>query len=265
MIVLEHIDPVAFSVGPLAVRWYGLAYVAGFLAAWGLGRLRARRPRSPLDGRGLDDLITWLILGLVAGGRLGYVLFYNLPHYLESPLDALQVWQGGMSFHGGLLGVLAAAWLFARSRSIPFLAVGDFLAPLVPPGLFLGRLANFVNGELWGRATDAPWGVVFPSPQAGGVPRHPTQLYEAGLEGLILFAVLWFYSRTPRPQGRVGGLFLAGYGAARFLVEFVRLPDAQLGYLAWGWLTMGQVLCVPMLAAGLWLLLRPVGERAGHG
>ncbi|MGE4504454.1 MAG: prolipoprotein diacylglyceryl transferase [Desulfovibrionaceae bacterium] len=256
MIVLPEIDPVAVHLGPLAVRWYGLAYAVGFLAAWLLGRARAARPWSRLSPTDMDDLLTWLVIGLVLGGRLGYALFYNLPHYLEEPADVLRIWHGGMSFHGGLLGVLAASWLFARRRGLPFLAVGDFLAPLTPPGLFFGRLGNFVNAELWGRPTDQPWGMVFPTPSAGPLPRHPSQLYEAGLEGLLLFAVLWWYSRKPRPTGAVGGLFLAGYGLCRFAVEFAREPDPQLGYLAWGWLTMGMVLCLPMVLAGAALLLR---------
>lgn len=256
MIVLPEFDPVAITLGPLSVRWYGLAYAVGFLVAWWLGRVQARRPWSRLEERDVDDLITWLVFGLVLGGRLGYVLFYNLPYYIHHPEAALHIWEGGMSFHGGLLGVLAACWIFGKRRGIPFLAVGDFLAPLTPPGLFFGRLGNFVNGELWGRVTDGPWGMVFPSPSAGPLPRHPSQLYEAGLEGLLLFIVLWLYGRKERPTGAVGGLFLLGYGACRFIVEFARQPDAQLGYLAFGWLTMGQVLCVPMILVGVWLMLR---------
>ena len=257
MIVLPQFDPIALEIGPLAVRWYGLAYAAGFIIAWLWGRSRTADAWRGITSRQLDDLLTWLILGLVLGGRLGFVLFYNLPWYLEHPLDVFKVWQGGMAFHGGALGVILVLALFARVHRIPFLTLGDFLVPLVPPGLLLGRLANFINGELWGRTTDLPWGMVFPLPGAGDLPRHPSQLYEAGLEGLALLLLLWWYSRRPRPRGAVAGLFLFGYGAFRFLVEFARQPDAQLGYLAFDWLTMGQVLSAPMMLLGLWLLLRP--------
>lgn len=215
--------------------------------------------------RGLDDLLTWLIFGLVLGGRLGYVLFYNLPYYLEYPQDVFKVWQGGMAFHGGAIGVTLVIVLFARKNRLPILTVGDFLVPLVPVGLFLGRLANFVNGELWGRVTDLPIGMVFPAPSAGGLPRHPSQLYEAGLEGVGLFLLLWLYSRVPRRVGSTTGLFLLGYGFFRFLVEFARQPDAQVGYLAFDWLTMGQVLSVPMMLLGLWFFLRPAPIQGSDG
>ncbi|MGE4293857.1 MAG: prolipoprotein diacylglyceryl transferase [Desulfovibrio sp.] len=256
MIILPEFDPVALRIGPLALRWYGMAYAVGFLTAWFWGNRRAREPWRGMQPRPFDDLITWLILGLVLGGRLGYVLFYNLSYFVEHPVDILKVWQGGMSFHGGALGVILVLFFFARRHGIPFLTVGDFLVPLVPAGLFFGRLANFVNGELWGRPTDLPFGMVFPDPLAGGVPRHPSQLYEAGLEGACLFVLLWLYSRKPRRIGSTSGLFLMGYGCFRFLVEFARQPDSQLGYLALGWLTMGQLLSVPMLLVGLWLFLR---------
>ncbi|MBU1248479.1 MAG: prolipoprotein diacylglyceryl transferase [Proteobacteria bacterium] len=268
MIILPEIDPVAIalgpfslgslSLGPLEVRWYGLAYAVGFILAWWLGRVIARREHSPLTPEDMDDLITWLILGLILGGRLGYALFYNAEHYLAHPFDIIKTWQGGMSFHGGLLGVLGAGWLYGRKKGIAFLDIGDILAPLASPGLFFGRLGNFVNGELWGRPTDGPYGVLFPQAAAGGVPRHASQLYEATLEGLVLFVLVWMYARTPRATGRVGGLFLTGYGAFRFLVEFARQPDTQLGFIALDWMTMGQLLCVPMVIFGLWLLLRPV-------
>ncbi len=258
MIVLPEIDPVALSLGPLDLRWYGLAYAAGFMVAWWLGRVQARRPWCPFEPEDVDDLITWLIVGLILGGRLGYALFYNFDHYLDNPIDIIKVWQGGMSFHGGFLGVLGAGWIFARRKGMKFLDLGDFLAPLAPPGLFFGRLGNFANGELWGRVTDGPFGVLFPHAAAGGVPRHASQLYEAVLEGLLLFIILQLYTRKHRATGRVSGVFLVGYGSFRFLVEFARQPDVQLGYLAFGWLTMGQLLCVPMLIIGLWLLLRPM-------
>lgn len=251
-----RIDPVAFSLGPVQVHWYGLMYLIGFGIAWGLARLRAGRPDSGWTAGQTDDLLTWGMIGVVAGARIGYVLFYDLPSFLADPLMLVQLWNGGMSFHGGLLGVATAVWLWARRHKKPFLAVLDFVAPLTPPGLFFGRLGNFINGELWGAVTDRPWGVVFPS--GGPLPRHPSQLYEAGLEGLLLFALLWIWSSRPRPVGRVSGLFAVLYSVVRFSIEFVRQPDVQLGYLAFGWLTMGQVLCLPLAVAGLWLLLRPV-------
>lgn len=257
MIVLPDIDPVALRIGPLALRWYGLAYAAGFVAAWFWGNRRTRQSWRRMSAQGFDDLVTWLILGLVLGGRIGYVLFYNLPYFAAHPLDAFKVWEGGMSFHGGALGVILVIILFARRERLPILTVGDFLVPLVPPGLFFGRLANFVNGELWGRPSDAPWAMVFRSPLAGGVARHPSQLYEAGLEGLTLGLLLWWYSRTPRRRGSTSGLFLLGYGLVRFFVEFTREPDAQLGFVAFGWMSMGQALSIPMVLVGLWLFLRP--------
>jgi phosphatidylglycerol:prolipoprotein diacylglycerol transferase len=260
MIVLPGFDPVAVRIGPLAVRWYGLMYAAGFAAALGLGRLRIRRGRAPLDATGFDALLSACLLGLLLGARLGYVLFYNPAHYLAHPLEAPAFWEGGMSFHGGLLGVVAAVLLFARRRHLAPLAVGDFLVPLAPPGLLAGRLGNFLNGELWGRPSAAPWAMVFPDPAAGGVPRHPSQLYEAGLEGALLFVALWTYSARPRPTGRVSGLFLLLYGCFRFGVEFTRQPDAQLGAVAFGWLTMGQLLSLPLILAGGLLLQRKEEE-----
>jgi len=254
MLSYPLIDPVAVRLGPVAIHWYGLMYLVGFAAAWGLGRWRARDPWRGWTPAMVDDLIFYGALGAVLGGRLGYVLFYGLPQYLAAPLDVLKVWQGGMSFHGGLLGALVASWLLGRRHQLGFFQVTDFLAPLVPSGLLAGRFGNFVNGELWGRPTDLPWGVVFPGEAAAGVPRHPTQLYEAALEGLVLFAVIWAFSRRPRPTMAVSGLFLTVYAALRGLVELLRVPDAHIGYLAFGWLTMGHVLSLPMLAAGLLLL-----------
>lgn len=266
------IDPVAFSIGQLQVRWYGLMYLAAFALGWFLGRRRAARPGSGWRPTDVDDLLTVVMLGIIIGGRLGYVLFYDLAAYIADPLEITRIWNGGMSFHGGLLGVLVAFCFFARSRQKTFLQVSDFVAPLIAPGLFFGRIGNFINGELWGKVSDAPWAVVFPS--AGPYPRHPSQLYEALLEGLVLFVLVWLYSARPRKTGAVSGLFAVGYGTFRFLVEFVRMPDVQLGYLAFGWLTMGQVLCLPLIGVGLWLLVRapkplkplnPVGlEQAGQ-
>jgi phosphatidylglycerol:prolipoprotein diacylglycerol transferase len=255
MLVFPAIDPVAFQLGPLAVRWYGLSYVAGIgLAWWLLQRRCGRGPGRDWTAEQVGDLVFYAALGAVLGGRLGYVLFYGFQDYLRDPLELFRVWRGGMSFHGGTLGVVIALALFARRIGRPFLAVTDFLLPAVPIGLFLGRIANFVNQELWGAPSDLPWAVLFSSPAAGGVARHPSQLYEALLEGALLFAVLNFlYAREPR-RGTLSGLFLLGYGACRFAVEFVREPDAHLGYL-WQGLTMGQLLSLPMIVAGLALLV----------
>ena len=248
MLTAPQIDPVAIQLGPLAIRWYGLMYLVGFLAAWWLGRRRARAAASGWRAEQVDDLIFYGALGVILGGRIGYTLFYGFEQLLQDPLFILRIWQGGMSFHGGLLGVLLAAWLFGRKHGFGFFGTTDFLAPLVPLGLLAGRVGNFVNGELWGRVSDVPWAMVFA--HAGPLPRHPSQLYEAFLEGLVLFLLLWFYSARPRPRMAVSGLFLAGYGAARTAVEFAREPDAHLGYLAGGWLTMGMLLSVPMVLAG---------------
>ncbi len=261
---LPHIDPVAFSIGNLQLRWYGLMYLAGFALGWVLGRRRAARPGSGWTPPDVDDLLTCVMIGIIIGGRLGYVLFYDLPVYIADPMEILRLWNGGMSFHGGLLGVLAAFWYFAHARGRSFLEVSDFIAPLIPQGLFFGRLGNFINGELWGKVSDLPWAVVFPG--GGPAPRHPSQLYEALLEGLALFMLVWIFSAKKRKVGAVSGLFAVGYAVFRFAVEFVRVPDAQLGYLAFGWLTMGQLLCVPLFLAGLWLLCRkapPTPVRQG--
>jgi phosphatidylglycerol---prolipoprotein diacylglyceryl transferase len=250
------IDPVAFELGPLVVRWYALSYIAGILLAYAyIGWLNRRVPFFTHAAR--EDLITYAVLGIILGGRLGYVLFYQFAYYSGQPLEALKIWHGGMSFHGGLLGVLAAFYLYARRHKLPYLRVLDYLAAATPIGLFLGRIANFINGELYGRQTDAPWGMVFP--HAGGMPRHPSQLYQAAAEGLLLFLVLFLLVRfTPllKREGAIGGAFLVGYGLARFGVEFFRQPDAQLGFLFGEWMTMGQLLCLPMIVLGLWLLLR---------
>lgn len=261
MLEYPAIDPVAISLGPLQVRWYGLSYIAGTLLGWWL--LRRRAGRHGWNAEQVADLVFYVVLGAVVGGRLGSVLFYNLPYYLDHPLAVFRIWEGGMSFHGGLLGVLLAIWWFARKQRRGFFEVTDYLAPVVPLALFFGRIGNFINGELWGKPSDVPWAMVFPDPAAGGVPRHPSQLYEAALEGLLLFAILWAYSARPRPTMAISGLFLAGYGVFRFLVEFVRVPDEQLGYLAFGWLTMGQVLCVPMIVAGVILMLLAYRKATG--
>ncbi len=248
MLYAPQIDPIAIQLGPLAIRWYGLMYLLGFLAAWWLGRRRARRDGSGWSDAQVDDLIFYAALGVILGGRVGYVLFYGFEQLLADPLYLLRIWEGGMSFHGGLLGVLVAAWLFGRKHGFGFFGVTDFVAPLVPIGLGAGRVGNFVNGELWGRVSDVPWAMVFA--HAGPLPRHPSQLYEALLEGLVLFVLLWLYSARPRPRMAVSGLFLLGYGTARTAVEFAREPDAHLGYLAGDWLTMGMLLSLPMVLAG---------------
>lgn len=250
MLVHPDFDPIAFSLGPLSVRWYGLMYLLGFAAGWALGRHRAGQPGSGWKPEQVDDLVFYAALGVILGGRIGYILFYNFDAFVRNPLVLFRIWEGGMSFHGGLLGVLAAMALYARKLGRGFFQVTDFIAPLIPPGLLFGRIGNFINGELWGRPTDLPWGMVFHSPGAGPLPRHPSQLYEAFLEGLMLFVVLWLYSARPRPTMAVSGLFLVGYGGFRFLVELVRQPDAHMGYLAFGWVTMGQVLSLPMVLIG---------------
>jgi phosphatidylglycerol:prolipoprotein diacylglycerol transferase len=252
MLVHPQIDPIAFSIGPLAVRWYGLMYLVGFAAAWLLGLARIRQNRAPITREQFDDLIFLAVLGVILGGRLGYVLFYKPAYYAAHPLEILAVWQGGMSFHGGLLGMIAAMALAARRQRVDALRLMDFVAPLCPLGLAAGRIGNFINGELYGRVTDLPWGMVFRT--ADAAPRHPSQLYQAALEGFALFALLWWFSAKPRPRGQVCALALAGYGVLRFVAEFAREPDAFLGLLALG-LTMGQWLSLPMIVAGVWLFV----------
>lgn len=245
-------DPIAIAIGPVAVRWYGLMYLIAFVVFVALSRVRMRSTPA-VKVEDIDNLVTLAVLGVVLGGRLGYVLFYKPAYYLQHPGEILAIWQGGMSFHGGFLGVLVVCWLFAWKKGWRFFDLMDFVAPGVPLGLGAGRLGNFINGELWGRPTDGPWAVIFP--QSGDMqPRHPSQLYEFALEGLLLFAVLWLYARQPRRSGSISALFLLGYGSGRFVVEYAREPDRFLGPQALG-MTMGQWLCVPMILAGvaLWL------------
>ncbi len=252
MFVHPEFDPVAIQLGPVAVRWYGLMYLIGFVAWLVLGRVRARqRPELGYGAKDLDDILFFGVLGVVVGGRLGYVLFYKLGEYLHDPVRILYVWEGGMSFHGGFVGViLAMAWYAWRNQRHWF-SVTDFIAPLVPLGLGAGRLGNFINAELWGRPTDLPWAMIFPHVDAQ--PRHPSQLYEFALEGVALFLILWFFSSRPRPLGAVSAVFLIGYGTFRFLVEYTREPDSYLGVLAMGF-TMGQWLSLPMILGGIWML-----------
>ncbi len=253
MLTLPQIDPVIFSVGPIAVRWYGMMYLLGFLGALLLGNYRISKGRSVWNKEQFSDALFYGFLGVVLGGRLGYVLFYHLDFFISDPLYLFRIWEGGMSFHGGLIGVISVMLWFARKYNDSFWSVADFVAPLIPIGLGLGRLGNFINGELWGRQTDLPWGVVFPG--AGELPRHPSQLYQFALEGVALFTVLWLFSAKPRKAGAVAGLFLVLYGCFRFIVEYVREPDAHLGLL-FGVITMGQLLSLPMVLFGIYLLVR---------
>ncbi len=252
MTYVHNLSPVAFEIGPLTIRWYGLMYLVGFALFLVLGKLRAREPWRGMSSQDVDDLLFYGMIGVIVGGRLGHVIFYGpLSYYLSHPLEVFAVWKGGMASHGGILGVIIAMAWFAKSRRKPFFTVADFLVPLVPLGLAAGRIGNFINGELWGRVADPslPWAMVFP--QAGdNLPRHPSQLYQFALEGLLLFAILWFYSRRPRPAGTVGSLFLIGYGVLRIVGEVYREPEALYGAMPLG-LSAGQALSVPMVLIGI--------------
>ena len=268
VIAYPNVDPVIVQFGPFAVRWYAVAYIVGLLfASWYMKRL-VGNPRlwggqkPSMTAPQVDDFFIWSVLGVVLGGRLGYVLFYKPMEYLAHPLNIFKIWEGGMSFHGGFLGVILAMALFAHRHKLRWLAVTDFIAPLVPLGLAAGRLGNFINGELWGRATDLPWGMVFP--QAGdGIARHHSQLYQFAGEGLLLFLILWLYSSKPRPMGAISGVFLIGYGSFRFLAEFAREPDSFLGLLGLG-LSMGQWLSLPMVVAGVGMLRWALQQSRPH-
>lgn len=274
--VFPDFDPILLQLGPVAVRWYGLMYVLGFALAWWLGRRRASRPGAVISPQQMDDLLFYGALGVILGGRLGYSLFYGFDGWLADPLRLLRIWEGGMSFHGGLIGVLLAMWLYGRRLGQPFLRLTDFIAPLVPLGLMAGRLGNFINGELWGAPGSVAWAMQVSCAQHRALcwdklglepgvllspPLHPTQLYQAALEGLLLFLLLWWFSAKPRPMGAVSGLFLIGYGVFRSAVEFLRMPDAHLGYLAFGWVTMGQLLSLPMILIGVAMLILSYRRR----
>ena len=274
MLVHPQFDPIAVRLGPLAIHWYGISYLVAFALFFFLATRRLRHPPfasitqpAPWTRRDIEDMLFWGVLGVIAGGRLGYCLFYKPAYYLAHPLEILAVWQGGMSFHGGMLGVILAMMLWARTRGRPWLQVTDLIAPCVPLGLASGRVGNFINGELWGRFAppDLPWGMVFP--QSGSMlARHPSQVYQFLLEGLLLFVLLWLYARGPRRTGQVSGAFLLGYGVFRFIAEYFREPDAHLGLLALG-MSMGQWLCVPMMLAGAalwWWAGRQAGAGAGR-
>lgn len=259
--VYPEIDPVIFQIGPVAIRWYGMMYVIGFIAGWWLARRRARLAHTPIGPDNVDDLVFYVMLGVILGGRFGYTFVYGWDEIAADPLYVFKIWKGGMSFHGGLAGVLIAMWLFGRRLGKSMWAMTDFVAPFVPIGLGTGRIGNFINGELWGKPTDVPWGFL-----VDGQVLHPTQLYEALLEGLVLFIVLMWYSARPRPRMAVSGLFLLLYGVFRSWVEFYRVPDAHMGdggYLAFGWLTTGQLLSAPMIVAGVILLYLAYSRRAG--
>ncbi|HCE2446071.1 TPA: prolipoprotein diacylglyceryl transferase [Vibrio parahaemolyticus] len=247
-----NIDPVLVSIGPVSIRWYGLMYLVGFMFALWLANRRADKPGSGWTRDQVSDLLFAGFLGVVIGGRVGYVIFYNFELFLDDPLYLFKVWTGGMSFHGGLLGVITAMFWYAHKNGRTFFGVADFVAPLVPFGLGMGRMGNFMNSELWGRVTDVPWAIVFPN--GGPLPRHPSQLYEMLLEGVVLFFILNWFIKKPRPLGSVSGLFLAGYGTFRFLVEFVREPDAQLGLFG-GYISMGQILSTPMIVLGILMMV----------
>ena len=260
MLVYPDFDPVAIAVGPVKVHWYGLMYVVGFVAGWWLARRRAAMPGSTWKPIDVDDLIFFAAVGVIAGGRIGWILVYGFDALRADPLAIFRVWQGGMSFHGGLVGVMVAIALFARRRGRRIADVYDFMAPLPAVGLFAGRIGNFINGELWGKPTDLPWGFLYK-----GEVLHPSQLYEAALEGIVMFAVLWWFTSSPRPRLAPAGLFLTLYAIFRIAVEFVRVPDQDIGYIALGWLTMGQILSLPVLVAGLSMLAFAYTRRETSG
>lgn len=260
MINFPNIDPVAISLGPLKIHWYGLMYLIGFAAVWVLGQKRIDKPWAPVRPEEIEDWVTYGAMGVILGGRVGYILFYNFSQFIDDPLILFKIWQGGMSFHGGMLGVFIAMWLFGIKHKRSMLQLTDFAAPAIPIGLGLGRIGNFINSELWGKPADVPWAMVFPN--GGPLARHPSQLYEAFLEGAVLFTILWIYSSKPRPTMATTGMALFFYGCFRFFVEFFRLPDAHLGYLALDWVTMGQILSAPMILIGALLIFFAYKNKA---
>ncbi len=263
MLEYPNIDPVIFSfTDAIAIRWYGVTYVLGFIVAWFLLRHRTKHLPGWESTDTLADFFFYAAMGVILGGRLGYMLFYNIGMLFEDPVSFFKVWEGGMSFHGGLIGVMLGIWYFARKHQLSFLQIGDRIAPGVPLALGFGRIGNFINAELWGKVTDVPWGMVFPG--AGPLPRHPSQLYAVALEGVLLFIIVWCYSAKPRALGNVSGVFLIGYGLIRSFEELFRVPDPQFGYLAFGWLTMGQVLCVPMILLGVYFIRKEFEPRGTH-
>lgn len=262
MLIHPDFDPVALNLGPVQVHWYGLMYLIGFYGVWYLGVRRGKAAHMPFSAQAMSDLLFFAALGVILGGRVGYTLFYNLPGFLADPVEIFRIWKGGMSFHGGLIGVIVAGWLYARSRKLPFFHVMDLAAVISPFGLLMGRIGNFINAELWGAPSSLPWAMVFAN-DPERLPRHPSMLYEAFLEGLVMLVILWWFSSRPRPPMALSGLFLVLYGTFRGLVELVRVPDAHIGYLAWGWLTMGQLLCLPMLLTGGLLLILAYRRQPG--
>ena len=262
MLTYPNIDPVAVAVGPFEVHWYGLMYLIGFVGGCALGYQRSKY-REGIGWRPaqMSDLLFYIALGIVLGGRIGYTLLYNFGGFIDDPVVIFRIWQGGMSYHGGMIGVLVAMWLYGRHTGRTFFQVTDFIAPLIPFGLAAGRLGNFINGELWGRPTDLPWGMVFPF--VDSQPRHPSMLYQFMLEGVVFFILLWLYSRKPRPTMAVSGMYLLLYGIFRFAVEFVRVPDAHIGYLAFDWVTMGHVLSFPMIVIGAAFLIHAYRRTDG--
>lgn len=261
MLSYPDMNPIALELGPIRIYWYGLMYLLSFLSCWLLIRHRVKRGMGPLTLEALSDLMLfWGPLGAIIGGRLGYVFFYHLDYFLADPLYLFQVWEGGMSFHGGLIGVILAFCWVSKKQKVSLWAVADLIAPAVPVGLGLGRIGNFINGELWGRVSDVPWAMVFPG--AGPAARHPTQLYEAFLEGFVMWLLLWLYSAKPQPKMAVSGMFLLLYGMFRFCVEFFREPDTQLGFIAFNTLTMGQLLSIPMFLLGLFILIRSYSHES---
>jgi phosphatidylglycerol:prolipoprotein diacylglycerol transferase len=253
MLTYPTFNPIALQVGPLPIHWYGLMYLIGFISGWALLVMRVKHSSRGFKPEQISDILFYAALGIIIGGRLGYMLFYMFSETMQHPWQIFMIWQGGMSFHGGLLGVIIAMWLYARKIGKSLGDVTDLIAPVVPIGLGAGRIGNFINGELWGRVTDVPWAMIFPT--GGDLPRHPSQLYEFFLEGVVLFIVLWIFSRKEQPRWAVSGLFLALYGIFRFSAEFFREPDIQIGFVAFGWMSKGQLLSIPMIVAGVILLL----------